>query len=347
MSIKANERLMDMMGDVDECYIREYIDSQTKKHRPRRMKMRLTVILAAAMIMLLGTVSLAASIPAIGHFLTNFKFEQQIIMQNFDEIEAEYAVYIGDTQEYEGVIGTLNSAVLEDHHLLLSYTFNWSSLDDAADGSFHTYFLPWFFYITENHNVICQSEYTKGLHTQVYMEDSDRDIVEMTHIYCIDLEDVDGRNLVGKELTVWLLYVQDGEGFASTFTPETCFTGRSWDIDKTYEFGGHKIGLNRVQESALYVTLFIDCATIGHNGDDYAFILSDELGNDYTAYPNGDNDVNGYWFIKPETIGTQLTLKVIRSGMESDAYGEITDDSYEVLYEIPIELKTSFWDNLF
>lgn len=339
MSMKANEQLLDIMGDIDERYIREYIDACTKTHRQRRTKIRLSVILAAAMIMLLGTVSLAAAIPAIGHFLANFRSEQQTIMRNFNEIEAEYAVHIGDTQECGGVIGTLNSAVLEDHHLLLSYTFDWSGLDEAADGSFHTYFLPWFFYIMEDDRVICQSEYTKGLHTQSYVEDADENIVGMTHIYCIDLEDVDGRDLAGKKLTVRLLYTRDGEGFSSTFTPETCFTGRSWNIDKTYEFGGHKIGLNRVQESALYVTLFIDCAAIGHNGDDYAFVLSDELGNDYTAYPNGDNDVDGYWFTKPETMGTKLTLKVIRSGLESNPYGEITDDSYEVLYEIPIELK--------
>lgn len=86
------------------------------------------------------------------------------------------------------------------------------------------------------------------------------------------------------------------------------------------------------------MTLFIDCATIGHNGDDYAFVLSDELGNDYTAYPNGDNDTYGSWFTKPETLGTQLILKVIRSGKESGPYGEISDGSYEVLYEIPVEL---------
>lgn len=347
MSGKSNEQLLYIMGDVDERYIQEYIDARAKAQRPMRMKMRFTVILVAAMIMLLGTVSLAAAIPAIGHFLANFRSEQQTIMQNFDEIEAEYAVHIDDTQECNGVVGTLNSAVVEDHYLLLSYTFNWDDLEEAKDGSFHTYFLPWFFYITEDVNVICQSEYTKGLHTQVYMEDADGDVVGMTNIYCINLEDVDGRDLVGKELTVRLLYAQDGEGFSSTFTPETCFTDRSWDINKTYKFGDHKIGINRVQESALYITLFIDCATIGHNGDDFAFVLSDELGNDYTAYPNGDNDVDGYWFTKPETMGEQLTLKVIRSNIETDPYGEITDDSYDVLYEIPIDLKNSFWDNLF
>ena len=141
-----------------------------------------------------------------------------------------------------------------------------------------------------------------------------------------------------------LLYAQDGEGFVSTFTPETCFTDKSWNIGRTYEFDGHEIVLNRVQESALYVTLFIECGTIGHNGDDYAFVLSDELGNDYTAYPNGDSDTEGYWFIKPKVPGAQLTLKVIRSRLKSEPQGEIIDDSYEVLYEIPINLKASFSD---
>ena len=168
----------------------------------------------------------------------------------------------------------------------------------------------------------------------------------MTLIYCIDLKDMDGSDLVGKELTVRLLYNQNGEGFVSTFTPESCFTDRSWDIGKTYEVEGHKVILNSVQESALYVTLFIDCTSIGHVGDDYLFILSDELGNDYTAYSNGDNDVDGYWFTKPEAMGEKLSLKVIRSHRESDQYGITINDSYEVLYEIPIELKASFWDNL-
>lgn len=95
------------------------------------------------------------------------------------------------------------------------------------------------------------------------------------------------------------------------------------------------------------MTLFIDCATIGHAGDEYSFILSDELGNDYTAYPNQSNISGGYWFIKPESMGTRLTLKIIRSNRKTDSYGGVIDDSYEVLYEIPVELKTSFLDNLF
>ncbi len=164
-----------------------------------------------------------------------------------------------------------------------------------------------------------------------------------TNIYCIDLGNMTGKELLGKELTVRLLYAKDGDGFVSTFTPKTCFTGKSWKIDKSYEWGEHKIRLNSIQESALYVTMFIDCDTIGHVGNEYGFILSDELGNDYTVYPYEDHDAKGYWFTKPAVMGTQLTLKVIRSGLEADPYGNITDDSYEVLYEIPIELKTSFW----
>ena len=146
---------------------------------------------------------------------------------------------------------------------------------------------------------------------------------------------------MGKELTVRLLYEQGGKGFTNTFTPTSCFTDRSWNIGKTYSFGEHRISLERIEESALYVTLFIDCSTIGHNEDEYRFVLSDELGNDYTAYPNRDNDTYGYWFIKPEEVGARLTLKIIHSKMETDPYGGIIDDSYEVLYEIPIELKDS------
>lgn len=347
MNRKANEQLLDIIGDADQRYLQEYLDAQKKIHRPGSVKKRLILPLAAAMLFLFGTVSLAA-IPAIGSFLENFRSEQHAVMQNLNEIEAKYAVRIDDTQECNGVVATLNSAVLEDRHLLLSYTFNWSGLEEARDGSFHTYYLPWFFSITEGDNTISCSEYTKGLHTtQVYTEDADGNSLEATHIYCIDLENGDGSTLVGKELTVRLWYSQDGPGFVSTFTPETCFTGKSWNIGKTYDFDGHKVTLNQIRESALYVTLFIDCATIGHNEDEYSFVLSDELENDYTAYPNGDNDTDGYWFIKPESMGTQLTLKVIRRNMKSGPYGEISDGSYEVLYEIPIELKTSFWDNRF
>lgn len=351
MNSKTNEQLLDMIGDVDERYIHEYIDAmntRAKLRSAKHVRKRFTIALAAAIILLFGTVSLAATVPAIGHFLANSANENRVGTLNFDKIEAEYAVRIDDTRECDGVVSTLNSVVLENKHLLLSYTFDWSGLEEAADGSFHTYFLPWFFYITEGDNVICRSEYTMGMHTQIYFGNAeDEDASEVTLIYCIDLEDMDGENLVGKELTVRLLYAQDGEGFVSTFTPATCFTGRSWDIGRTYQFGNHKIILESLQESALYVTLFIDCATIGHNGDEYAFILSDELGNDYTAYSNRDSDAEGYWFTKPETMGTQLTLKVIRSYRETDPYGGTVNDSYEVLYEIPIELKSSFWDNLF
>lgn len=342
--------MIDMIGNVDECYIQEYMDAiktRAKSRRPGRAKTRFTAALAAAIVMLFGTVSLAAAVPAIGHFLTNLANEKRVSTLRFDEIAAEYAVPIDDTQECGGVVGTLNSAVLEDHYLLLNYTFDWSGLEEAKDGSFHTYFLPWFFYITEGDNEICRSEYTGGLHTQDYYGDTDEDSAEATYIYCIDLKDMDGRELVGKELTVRLLYAQGGEGFESTFTPASCFEGRSWNIGRTYEFGEHKITLDTVQESALYVTLFIRCASIGHVGDEYSFILSDELGNDYTAYPNENNIADGYWFVKPESMGTRLTLKIIRSNQKTDSFGVVIDDSYEVLYEIPIELKTSFWDNLF
>lgn len=339
MSGKMNEQLLNIMGSVDEKYIQEYIDAQAKAHKSRRTGMRFSVALAAAMVLLLGTVSLAA-VPVIGHFLANLANADRAVMQNFDDIEAVYAVHIDDTQECNGVIGTLNSAIVEDHRILLRFTFDWSGLEEAGDGSFHTWFLPWFFYITEGDTVLCQSEYMEGLYVVGY-DDDNLEETKATYLYCIDLGDVEGRDLVGKELTVRLLYEQDGEGFTSTFTPTSCFTDRSWNIGKTYSFGEHSISLERVEESALYVTLFIDCSTIGHNEDDYQFVLSDELGNDYTAYPNRDNDIYGYRFIKPEATGAQLTLKVIRSKIETDPYGEIIDDSYEVLYEIPIDLKDS------
>lgn len=338
MNQKTNEQLLDILGDLDERYVKEYLQIQSKKSAPGRTRIRFSIALAAAAVLLLGTVSIAA-VPAIGRFLTNLANENRAVIQNFDEIEAKYAISIGETQECDGVIGTLNSAVLEDQHLLLSYTFDWSGLKEAEDGSFHTYFLPWFFYITEGDRVICKSEYTGSLHTQTYSDNEEEDSAEMTILYCIDLKDLTGRELIGKKLTVRLLYAQDGNGFVSAFTPDSCFTDRTWSIEKTYELGEHSLTLDKIQESALYVTLFIDCASIGHSGDELAFVLSDELGNDYTSYPYGDNDIDGYWFTKPEEMGTQLTLKIIRSNMETNPYGEILDDSYEILYEIPIELE--------
>lgn len=131
---------------------------------------------------------------------------------------------------------------------------------------------------------------------------------KMPLLYCIDLEGVKGQDLVGKELNV---------------------------------------RLDSVRESALYVTLFLDCADIGHKDDEYAFLLSDELGNDYTAYPDEDNAANGYWFTKPEAMDGRLILKVIRGRLESDSYGLPVNDSYEALYGIPIELESSFWERLF
>ena len=339
MSGKRNEQLLDIMGSVDEEYIQEYISAQTKTRKLKQTRMRFSVALAAAMVLLIGTVSVAA-VPVIGHFLTNLANANRIVMQNFDDIEAIYAVRIDDTQECNGVVGTLNNAVVEDHRILLSYTFDWSGLEEAKDGSFHTYYLPWFFYITERDTLLCQSEYMDGLYIEGYDEETEEE-TKATYLYCIDLGGVEGLDLMGKELTVKLLYEPGGEGFTSTFTPTSCFTDKSFNIGKTYSFGEHRISLERIEESALYVTLFIDCSTIGHNGDDYRFVLSDELGNDYTAYPNRDNDTYGYWFIKPEEVGAQLTLKVIHSKIETTPYGEIIDDSYEVLYEIPIELKNS------
>lgn len=355
-SRKANEQLMDMIGNVKEQYIQEYMDAQNMEMRNKiqsfRMsgnagrpgRLKLTLILAALLILLFGTVSIAA-VFAVGHFHTNNVHEMETVLKNFAGIESTYALPIGGVQECDGVQGTLNSVLLEDHYLLFSYTFDWSRLEEAQNGSFHTWFLPWFFYIEEGDTVICRSEYTRDLHTQIYLDDPENEFSE-TYLYCIDLDDLEGQSLIGKELTVQLLYAEDGEGFTNTFTPETCFTDREWQIDKTYEFEGHRITLDSLRESALYITLVIDCDDIGRTGDEYQFILSDELGNDYSVYSNDAGDTDSYWFTKPETVGTQLTLKIIHSNLSHDIYGVITDDSYDVLYEIPIELSTSFWEKL-
>lgn len=336
MSQKSSEILLNVMGDIDERYIQEYIEAGSKTPKTKHIKVRFALIAAAVLVMLFGTVSIGA-VPVIAHFLTNWANEKQVVIQNFDEVEARYAIRINDTQKCNGVTASLNSAVVEDHYLLLSYTFDWGNLKEAQDGSFHTWFLPWYFYITEGDTVICKSEYTKGLHTQIYLGDAEESPTEATHLYCIDLEGIEGKELIGKELTVRLLYSEDGEGFVSAFTPVDCFTDKDWHIGRIYEFGEHKIVLDRVQESALWVTLFIDCDTIGHNEDEYRFMLSDELGNDYDAYPNEDNDKNGYWFTKPRNIGGQLTLKVIRSQTPSGSVGGTANDSYEVIGEFPIQ----------
>ncbi|MCM1215362.1 MAG: hypothetical protein NC331_16415 [Lachnospiraceae bacterium] len=349
MNRKANEQLMDAIGSVEEQYIREYMEAQHKaqgstisERAGRPGKLRLTILLAALMIMLLGTVSIA-TVFEMGHFHANDLREQEVLLKNFDSIAATYAFPVGGLQECDGVKGTLNSVLVEDHHLVFSYTFDWSGLEEAQNGSFHTWFLPWFFYIKSGDTVICQSEYTMDLHTQTYPGDPEDEFSE-TFLYCIDLNDTEGQSLVGEELTVQLLYAEDGDGFTYTFTPETCFTDREWRIYKTYKFEEHQITLERLRESALYITLFIDCEDIGHAEDEYQFILSDELGNDYTVFPYEAEGTEGYWFTKPETVGSRLTLKIIRSNLASDSYGAITDDSYDVLYEIPIELKTSFWE---
>lgn len=335
MSIHNTEQLMTAIGEVDEKYIHEYIKMQVASKPSHPARLRHPFLLAAAMAAMLGTVSIAA-VPIIGHLLANYAHERECILKNFDEIEAEYAVSIGDTQECSGVTGTLNSAIVEDHYLLLSYTFDWSGLEEAQDGSFHTWFLPWFFYITEGDRIICSSAYTKGLHTQIYPENVENDFTA-THLYCIDLDDIPGESLIGKELTVQLLYSEGGEGFTGTFTPRACFTDRDWSIEQDYRFGEHEIRLKEVRESALYVTLFLDCPGIGHAGDEYQFILSDELNHEYSVYSYGDD--GSLWFTKPESTGAQLTLKIVRSHLKTDAVGQIIDDSYEVLYEIPIELN--------
>lgn len=349
---KANEQLMDAIGNVDDQYIREYMETQSSTQNLNRIqatghqhprKLKFTIILAAAMILLFGTVSLAA-VFAIGHFHENSMHEQEAVLKNFNSIESSYALPIGGTQECNGVKGTLNSVLLEDHYLVFSYSFDWSGLDEAQNGSFHTWFLPWFFYIESDDTVICKSEYTQDLHTQIYDDDTEDEFSE-TYLYCIDLGDIVGKSLIGREMAVRLLYREDGEGFINTFTPETCFTDREWHIGKTYQFAGHKLTLDSVRESALYVTLFVDCDIMGHAEDEYQFILSDEFGNDYTVYPYETANTNSYWFTKPETVGTQLTLKIICSHLTADKYGNITDDSYDVLYEIPIELNPSFWES--
>ena len=128
--------------------------------------------------------------------------------------------------------------------------------------------------------------------------------MKVCHLFC---------DYTVKELQ--LLYAKDGEGFVSAISPKTCFTGKEWHIGETYEFEGHKITLDSVRESALYVTLFVESESIGHAEDEYMFVLSDELGNDYTVFPYEDPDANGYWFTKPEAVGTQLRSVLWQRGL--------------------------------
>lgn len=340
MSRKETEQLLSMIGDIDECYITEYLDAQqnlrTGKHRWIFEKARFSAAAAAVVLVLLGTFSIGAAV------LLKMSNEFQAVVQNFDEIEAEYAVHLNDVQEHNHVTGTLNSAILEENYLLLSYTFDYSKHEEAPNG-FHTYFLPWYFYITEGDNVICKGENPDGMHTELYYNaDTEENFVadqKQTIIYTIPLNGADGKKLTGKELTVRLLYSEDVEdGFTSTFTPEVCFGDKSWNIGETFEFEDHNIVLNEVRESALYVTLMIDCATIGHDGDKYTFVLSDEEGNNFSVYPYEDNDKNGYWFTKPENMSGRLTLKIVRPMEPEHSDGQTEELLYETVYEIPIKL---------
>jgi len=70
----------------------------------------------------------------------------------------------------------------------------------------------------------------------------------------------------------------------------------------------------------------------------YLLLLADEEGNDFTLYPYDDNAAEGYWFVKPDHVGEKLILKIAHNRMDRDQYGGIIDDSYEVLYEIPVAL---------
>lgn len=338
MSRKANEALLDAIGAVDERYIQEYVEMQEQKKKRRKQWYRMPFAAVAAIVAaaFLGTAGVAAFVPMIGSFRESRENDSRAVIRNFDEIEKAYAVQIGDVQKCCGVTATLNSAIVEDHHLLLRYTFDWSELEEARDGSFHTWFLPWFFYIAEGENVICSSEYTKELHTQNYLAEDGDNFTRMTLLYNIELENIKGEDLLGKELTVRLLYAEGGEGFCSTFVPKDCYADRYWEIQKKYKFGEDEIVLKGVQETALYVVLFIE-----HNTD-YTFVLADEQGKNYTLYPYDDNKTDGYWFVKPENAGGGLILKVVRR-LQADAAGELAGDGFEVVYEIPIRFKESFF----
>ncbi len=347
MNQQGKELLFDKIGEIEEGYIREYVEEKeretrgmeggTLKKRKARGGKRFSLALAAAAAALLGTVSFAA-VPAIGHFLESWQNERHAVVKNFDQIEAEYGVDLDIVQECDGVVCTWNSAVVEERFLVLNCTFDWSGLEEAQNGSFHTWYLPWSFRLEADGRAVAGSENTEGLHTQSYhKEGAALSDFSDTYLYCIDLGDTDGRSLVGKELTVRLTYGEEGDGFGAVFTPNACYEDRSWLIDKSYELGERELVLKEVRESALYVTVLLDCDFAG-NTEGYTLVLSDELGGDYALYPYDENEEEGYWFTKPEQMGEKLVLKVVRSRVERDVYGNIIDDSYEVLYEIPVEL---------
>lgn len=338
------ELLLQTIGEIDQQYIQEYTDS-VQQSRPRR-RIRFVATLAAVVAILAGSLSIAAAfdvdmIGEIGHYFTAWSIGHDVAIQNYREIQSKCGVDIYDEQTCGGVTATLNTAVLEEHQLVLAYDFNWSGLEYAQDGSFHTYFLPWKFEILADNEVICTSDNTEGLHTQTeyFHYDEAANLIGANIFYTLDLPSaITGKELTGKLLTVRLLY-SDDSGFSSSFTPTAYFQGQTWQLDAEATVGNATIHVTQVKESSLYLTLLMDCKNVEEN--QLSFLLSDESGIDYDIYVNDTSAENEYWFVKPPELGQHLTLKVVRNQIQTDELGEIIDDSYEVVCELPLDLSTS------
>lgn len=354
MSMKANEALLRAIGGIDESYIREYIQAQTGERHHTRRGIRWIALVAAVLALLLSCVAVAAAVsPMFGNLLEVRSREKDITVRLFDEIEAEYACQIGETQTCDGIVGTINSIIVQDHHLLVSCTFDWRNHPEYRDrGTWHSYFLPYSCYLLEEDKVLSGNEEMDGFHVTTYLPEGDEDMGHETVLYTIDLKEVDGQSLLGRKLTLRLVYGDHGEvspenaGFSADFTPEKCLSERVWAINRTWQVAGSTVTVKEVQETALHVTLFIDSPDIGHTGDRYRYMLCDENGTAFeVSTPYDDYDTEGWWFIKPENMGKKLTLQVVELH-ENWEDNELVEATYDVVCEIPLELKRSLLERL-
>lgn len=374
MRHKNAEFLMEEMSYLRDEYIKDYLESSSlgagaavnrrglfgQRKRNRRAAEKRSwwsSIPKAASIALIaalcggGVGVLAAVYPEIGHYFSGLNNEFATVIEDYNTVAQEYGVAVGDTSEKGNIRATLNEVILEENDMVLSYTYE---LVDAAQSSYgagivQTSDMPWDMYFIVEDEVILHAD-SEAMHTQLYFPEEETGN-STTILYTVDLGEYTGKDLAGKEITVYFSYQRtfdEGmeQGFVASFTPKDYFEKQIWPVDMSYTFEGHEITINRVEATALYVTVFMDCDTFEELEDTYTFLLADERGDIYQLYPYRDNSVQGYWFTKPADLGNQFTLQIIENHTRTDLQGQVLEDSYDIIYEIPIELKASLWQRL-
>jgi hypothetical protein len=348
--MKANEKLLFAIGNVDERFIYEYTQSQKSTRHAPRLGLRLFALAAAVVMVLTGTVMATDS---DAEWVQALNTQIAALSSHFNALDTEYLTPVNQTQSIVIPNGTYDyktntfsdekltmevyNVVVEEHHLLVAC--NYSFTDGGENEAVQTSDWSWDITLSQNGEVIFQNNDGENFRTSSYTLPDGQDAV----LYDIPMTDMEGERLLNQETTLNFYMNEPGDGYFFTFTAEKCYQERNYQVNRTFTVkdmhgDSHDVTITDIYEDALYYYITME-------DDGFTDALYHQNGQGYCyEYELVDSDGLGYSIDqpvpKPEKAGKSLTLRVVQCPVVEDL--EIDNSSLPaevVVFETVVRLK--------